>query len=179
MSKIGKRLVPVPQGVTVTVAPAEVTVKGPKGTLKRPVPRGIRIKQDGNVIQVERTDESRESAINYGTARAHLANMIQGASAGFQKILVLEGVGYRAQATKTAVQLSLGFSHPVEYKIPAGITVETPEPTRLIVSGADVELVGQVSAELRRFRPPEPYKGKGMRYDGERIRRKAGKAAGK
>lgn len=179
MSKIGKRPVSIPQGVTVTVASSEVTVKGPKGTLKRPVPRGINIKQDAGVLQVERTDQSRESAVNYGTARAHLANMVKGVSAGFQKTLILEGVGYRATSTKNAVQLALGFSHPIEYKIPAGITVETPEPTKLIVSGANNELVGQVSAELRRYRPPEPYKGKGMRYEGERIRRKAGKAAGK
>jgi large subunit ribosomal protein L6 len=117
--------------------------------------------------------------MNYGTMRAHIANMVKGVTDGFQKILIMEGVGYRGQAAKKGVTLSLGFSHPIEYTAPAGVTIETPEPTRIVVSGIDIERVGQVAAELRQYRKPEPYKGKGIRYDGERIRRKAGKAAGK
>lgn len=179
MSKIGKKPVPVPKGVTVTLKPGAIEVKGPKGTLTRALPPTVRVKEEKGEIVVERADMSRVSAMNYGTMRAHIANMVKGVTEGFQKILVMEGVGYRAQAAKKGVTLSLGFSHPIEYTAPAGITIETPEPTRLVVSGIDIERVGQVAAELRKYRKPEPYKGKGIRYDGERIRRKAGKAAGK
>ncbi len=179
MSKVGKRPVAVPKGVTVTVAGGNVTAKGPKGTLTRPVAHGVAIRQEGDTMLVERVGGGKTAAIMHGSTRAHLANMVQGVSQGFTKVMVLEGVGYRAQAGKGQVTLSLGFSHPIEYKVRAGVTVETPEPTKLVVSGCDIEAVGQVAAELRRYRPPEPYKGKGMRYEGEKIRRKAGKAAGK
>ncbi|MEK8022314.1 MAG: 50S ribosomal protein L6 [Candidatus Hydrogenedentota bacterium] len=183
MSKVGKKPVPVPKGVTVTLDPRKVTVKGPKGTLHRPIPDAVRVKQattDGELnIHVERADMSKQSAISYATMRSHIANMIKGVTVGFQKTMILEGVGYRAQGGKKSVQMSLGFSHQIDHPLREGVTVETPEPTKLIVSGADIEAVGQVCAELRRYRPPEPYKGKGMRYEGEKIRRKAGKAAGK
>lgn len=179
MSKIGKKPMPVPKGVTVTIKPREVSVKGPKGTLLRALPMTVRLRQDGEEIVVERADMSRESAMTYGTIRAHLANMVKGVTEGFQKTLILEGVGYRAQRAKKGVTLSLGFSHPIEYKALEGVTIETPEPTKIVVSGIDIERVGRVAAELRKYRKPEPYKGKGIRYEGERIRRKAGKAAGK
>jgi len=179
MSKVGKKPVPLPKGVTVSIGVREVSVKGPKGNLKRAVPMSVLVKQEGDEIIVSRRDQSRESAMSYATTRAHIANMVKGVTDGFQKIMILEGVGYRAQGGKKSVQLSLGFSHPIEYHLREGVTVETPEPTRLIVSGADIEAVGQVCAELRQYRQPEPYKGKGMRYEGEKIRRKAGKAAGK
>lgn len=179
MSKVGRRPVAVPKGVTVTVSAGTMTVKGPKGTLARPVPHGIAIRQEGEALLVERVGGGKVASMNHGSTRAHLANMVKGVHEGFSKTMILEGVGYRAQAGKGKVSLSLGFSHPVDYAVRAGVTVETPEPTKLVVSGCDIEAVGQVAAELRKYRPPEPYKGKGMRYEGEKIRRKAGKAAGK
>lgn len=179
MSKVGKKPVPVPKGVTITITPRDITVKGTNGKLVRALPSSVEVKQDGDTVVVSRRDMSKESAMSYATIRAHVANMVKGVTEGFKKTMILEGVGYRAVGGKKTVQLALGFSHPIEYVLREGVTVETPEPTKLIITGADIEAVGQVAAELRRYRPPEPYKGKGMRYEGEKIRRKAGKAAGK
>lgn len=179
MSKIARKPTIIPDGVTIVAKDGSVTLKGSKGELTRKVPACIKIKIDDSGALVERADESRQSAIMLGTMSAHLKNMVKGVTEGFEKTLILEGVGYRAQAGKDSVNLSLGFSHPIDYKVREGVTVKTPEPTKMIISGNDIEAVGQVSAELRSFKPPEPYKGKGIRYEGEHIRRKAGKAAAK
>ncbi len=179
MSRIGKQPVAIPSGVTVAVKDGQVSVKGPKGALARTIPSSLGVKIEDGKVLVEKLGTSKQAGMDYGTLRAHIANMVKGVTEGFRRTLLIEGVGYRAQASKSAVSMTLGFSHPIEYPLPAGITVETPEPTKVIVSGTDCEIVGRVAMELRNFRPPEPYKGKGVRYENERVRRKAGKAAGK
>jgi len=175
MSRIGKQPVVVPDGVTVRIDGREVNVKGPKGEVDTRLPVEITARLDDGQVLVERSgDESRDRAM-HGLARSLVANMVEGVTAGFMKRLEIIGVGYRAEATGRAVKLNLGFSHPIEYPVPQGIEVKTPSPTVIEVSGADRQVVGQVAAELRALRPTEPYKGKGIKYEGEYVRRKAGK----
>jgi large subunit ribosomal protein L6 len=177
MSRIGKAPIPVPGGVDVAVSGARVTVKGPKGTLERDLPPTITVRQDGEQLLVERPDDQRENRALHGLVRSLVNNMVVGVTQGFTKELEIVGVGYRATAQgPTAINLALGFSHPVSVTAPDGITFEVPSPNRIVVSGIDKEKVGQVAADIRAWRKPEPYKGKGVRYAGERIVRKAGKA---
>jgi large subunit ribosomal protein L6 len=179
MSRIGKRPIPLPNGVTVTVEGNTVKVKGPKGELQRTLHSELSVALENNEVTVSRpSDEARHKAL-HGLSRTLVANMVEGTSKGFQKTLELVGVGYKAEKRPYGLQLALGFSHPVEYKAPKGITLTAPQPTQIIIDGADKEIVGQVAAEIRSLRPPEPYKGKGVKYQGEQIRRKAGKAGGK
>jgi len=178
MSRIGRSPIPVPSGVTVTLAGDSVTVKGPQGTLDRQLPPGITISQDGDVLVVARPDDERHHRALHGLTRSLVANMVTGVTQGFTKELEIVGVGYRANAKgPNALELALGFSHTVPVNAPDGITFEVPTPTRVIVKGIDKEQVGQVAANIRKIRKPEPYKGKGVRYAGERVLRKAGKAA--
>jgi large subunit ribosomal protein L6 len=177
MSRIGKAPIPVPGGVDVAIAGARVTVKGPKGTLERDLPTTITVRQDGEVLLVERPDDQRENRALHGLVRSLVNNMVVGVTQGFTKELEIVGVGYRATSRGPgAVDLALGFSHPVNVTAPDGITFEVPAPNRIVVTGIDKEKVGQVAADIRAWRKPEPYKGKGVRYAGERILRKAGKA---
>jgi large subunit ribosomal protein L6 len=176
MSRIGKMPVTVPSGVDVKVDGAQVTVKGSKGELSREFTDRVSFAMDDGVITVAREDDTRESRALHGLSRALLANMVEGVSEGFSKVLEIQGVGYRASLKGSDIELLVGFSHPVNVKAPKGITFEVPEPTRIVVSGIDKEQVGQVAADIRKVRPPEPYKGKGIRYEGEYVRRKAGKA---
>ncbi len=178
MSRIGKAPIPVPSGVDVSVAGNEVTVKGPKGTLFRRLPADITVRQDGAEILVERPDDEREHRALHGLTRSLVNNMVVGVTDGFTKDLEIVGVGYRATAQgPNRLELALGFSHPVTIEAPDGITFEVPQPTRITVRGIDKEIVGQVAANIRKVRKPEPYKGKGVRYAGEVVQRKAGKAA--
>ncbi|MGI8756765.1 MAG: 50S ribosomal protein L6 [Acidimicrobiales bacterium] len=177
MSRIGKSPIPVPSGVDVTVAERHVTVKGPKGSLDRPIPGAITIRQDGDVLMVERPDDERQTRAMHGLVRSLVNNMVVGVTQGFTKELEIIGVGYRATARGSdALDLALGFSHPVVVRAPAGITFDVPTPNRIDVKGSDKELVGQVAADIRKLRKPEPYKGKGVRYLGEHVTRKAGKS---
>jgi large subunit ribosomal protein L6 len=175
MSRIGKRPVPIPGGVTVTVADDVVRVKGPKGELHASVLGGTTVTIEGGEARVTSEKLTRNPA--FGTMRAHIQNMVTGVTAGFSKTLEIVGTGYRAQMDGKNLVLQLGYSHPITFVPPAGITVRVENPTRLVISGADKALVGQAAADIRGFRPPEPYKGKGVKYEGEYIRRKAGKAA--
>ncbi len=169
MSRVGKSPVPVPKGVEVNVSAAQVSIKGPLGSLTQPLTDVIRVKKDGDVITVEQVDESIRSNAMSGTTRALLANMIQGVTKGFERRLNLVGVGYRAQAAGDKLNLTLGFSHPVVHSMPKGVKAETPTQTEIVIKGIDKQQVGQVAAEVRAYRPPEPYKGKGVRYAGERV----------
>ncbi len=178
MSRIGRSPIPVPAGVTVEVNNSHVKVSGPKGTLERDMPRDITLREDDGVLLVERPDDQRQHRALHGLTRSLVNNMVVGVTEGFQRDLEIVGVGYRAAATTaTKLDLALGFSHPVSVDAPQGITFETPAPTRITVRGIDKEVVGQVAANIRSLRKPEPYKGKGVRYAGEVVRRKAGKAA--
>jgi large subunit ribosomal protein L6 len=168
--------VTVPSGVDVQIQGTRVTVKGAKGQLSREFADRVEFQAEDGVITVVRQDETRESRALHGLSRALLANMVHGVSEGFSKTLEIQGVGYRASLKGNDIELLVGFSHPVDVAAPDGITFEVPEPSRIIVSGIDKEQVGQVAAEIRGVRPPEPYKGKGIRYAGEHVRRKAGKA---
>jgi large subunit ribosomal protein L6 len=176
MSRIGKMPVSVPSGVDVRIDGTKVTVKGAKGELKRDFHERVGFDLDGDVLTVTRADDTRESKSLHGLSRALLANMMVGVSEGYTKVLEIHGVGYRAALKGSAIELQVGFSHTVVVEPPEGITFDVPEPTRISVSGIDKELVGQVAADIRKVRPPEPYKGKGIRYAGEHVRRKAGKA---
>ena len=179
MSRIGKLPIEIPKGVTVTVEGNTVKVKGPRGELSRTINSELSVELKDNTVIVSRpSDESGHKAL-HGLSRTLVANMVEGVTKGFQKTLDIVGVGYRAEARPYGLQLALGFSHPVEYKAPAGIKLSAPQPTQIVVDGANKEVVGQVAAELRSLRPPEPYKGKGIKYAGEQIRRKAGKAGSK
>ena len=179
MSRIGKLPITVPAGVTVTVDGNVVRVKGPKGELQHTIPSGISIARDGDTLNVSReTEESNHKSL-HGLTRSLIANMVQGVTAGYRKELAITGVGFKAEVRPYGLQLSLGFSHTIEYKAPTGIKLTAPQPTSVVIDGSDKALVGQVAAEIRGLRPPEPYKGKGIRYAGEVIRRKAGKAGGK
>ena len=176
MSRVGKRPVPIPGGVTVTVAEDTVHVKGPKGELRHPVLAGTTVTVDGGEARVTAEKITRNPA--FGTMRAQLANMVTGVTAGFSKTLEIVGTGYRAALEGKTLVMQLGFSHPIRFEPPEGIAIKVENPTRVTVSGFDKAQVGQVAADIRGFRPPEPYKGKGIKYEGEYIRRKAGKAAG-
>ena len=177
MSRIGKKPVQIPAGVTVTVEGSHVSVKGPKGELDRTFSELVTISQEGEEILVTRNDESTESNARQGLTRTLISNMVEGVSKGFEKKLELTGVGYRAALKGKDLDLSLGYSHPVIYVAPEGISFEVPDNTHITVKGISKEQVGQVAAEVRSKRPPEPYKGKGIHYEGEHIRRKLGKAA--
>jgi large subunit ribosomal protein L6 len=177
MSRIGKKPVPLPRGVTATLDGRTLTVKGPRGEMRRTFhPEMALAVEDGQVVVRRPSDESRHKAL-HGLTRTLVNNMVDGVTKGFVKALEIQGVGYKAEVTKDGVQLIVGFSHTVRYKTPAGITVTATTPTQLKIEGVDKELVGQVAAEIRSVRPPEPYKGKGIRYVGEKVRRKAGKTA--
>lgn len=177
MSRIGKMPVAVPSGVQVTISGNTVTAKGPKGELTRSFPESMSIKQDGDTIVVERPDDTRESKSFHGLTRTLINNMVVGVSDGFSKKLELVGVGYRAALKGRDLEMQLGYSHPVLVKAPEHITFEVPSQNEIIVSGPSKEEVGQVAANIRKWRKPEPYKGKGIRYEGEYVRRKLGKAA--
>ena len=178
MSRIGRAPIPVPAGVDVDISEGHVVVKGPKGTLERDLPRDITIRHDDGMLLVERPDDERAHRALHGLTRSLVNNMVVGVTTGFRKDLEIVGVGYRAIAKgPTTVELAVGYSHPVIIEAPAGVTFEVPAPTRLSVLGSNKEDVGQVAADIRAVRKPEPYKGKGIRYAGEVVRRKAGKAA--
>lgn len=177
MSRIGKKPVQIPAGVTVTVDGTHVAVKGSKGELERTFSQLLTIRQEGEEILVERNDDTSESNAQQGLARTLVNNMVVGVSEGFEKRLEMTGVGYRVALKGSDLDLSLGYSHPILYKAPAGISFEVPDNTHINVKGISKEQVGQVAAEIRSKRPPEPYKGKGIHYVGEHIRRKLGKAA--
>lgn len=179
MSRIGKRPITVPNQVTLTIDGQHVAVKGPKGSLAREIPSLIAVKQDGNTVNVNRINESRQARQLHGLSRTLVSNMIEGVSQGFQKRLQIQGVGYRAQAQGRQLTLNVGYSKPVEMTMPEGIQVAVERNTEVTISGIDKEVVGNVAAKIRDVRPPEPYKGKGIRYAGEAIRRKAGKAGKK
>jgi large subunit ribosomal protein L6 len=179
MSRIGRKPIPVPKGVTVTVDGNVVRVKGPKGELERKLHPAITAAQEDGTVVVARPSDEPEHRALHGLSRTLVANMIEGVTKGFQKTLEITGVGYKAEPRPYGLQLALGFSHPVQFKAPTGIKLSAPNPTTVVIEGANKEIVGQVAAELRGLRPPEPYKGKGIKYAGEQIRRKAGKAGGK
>lgn len=177
MSRVGRTPIPVPSGVEVSIAGRVVTVKGPKGTLARPIPGDITVRQEDATLLVERPDDERQNRALHGLTRSLVNNMVVGVSDGFNRDLEIVGVGYRATARGPAqIELALGFSHPVVVEAPEGITFEVSGPQRISVRGIDKEMVGQVAANIRKIRKPEPYKGKGVRYAGERVIRKAGKA---
>jgi large subunit ribosomal protein L6 len=179
MSRIGKRPVAVPAGVSVAITGNVIVVKGPRGELSRALPAEMLVKQEGATLLVERPSDATSHKALHGLTRTLVANMVEGVTSGFSKTLEITGVGYKAEIQPYGVKLSLGLSHQIEYKAPAGIAITAPNPTTVVVAGMSKELVGQVAAEIRSFRKPEPYKGKGVRYAGEAIRRKAGKAGGK
>ena len=179
MSRIGKAPITVPNGVTVTLTGNRVHVKGPKGELERSLPAEIVVKQENGVVTVERPSDEPNHRALHGLTRTLVANMVDGVTKGFRKTLEIVGVGYKAEARPYGLQLALGFSHPIEFRAPQGIKLTAPNPTTVIIDGSNKEVVGQVAAEIRSLRPPEPYKGKGIKYQGEQIRRKAGKAGGK
>ena len=178
MSRIGRAPIPVPDGVDIAVADGRITVTGPRGTLERELPPDMAVRQDDGVLVVERPDDERRHRALHGLTRSLVNNMVVGVTQGFQRDLEIVGVGYRAVAQgPDRLELALGFSHPVVFEAPEGITFEVPSPTRISVRGIDKQAVGQVAADIRQIRKPEPYKGKGVRYAGETVRRKAGKAA--
>ena len=179
MSRIGKRPVPVPKNVTATLDGHTIKVKGPRGELERRLHHLMAITlENGEIVVARPSDESEHKAL-HGLTRTLVANMVEGVTTGFKKTLEIIGVGYKAEVRPYGLQLALGYSHPIEYRAPKGIKLTAPQPTTVIIEGADKEMVGQVAAELRSLRPPEPYKGKGIKYAGEQVRRKAGKAGGK
>jgi len=179
MSRIGKLPITVPAGVTVKVEGNKVSVKGPKGELSRTIHSEMSVKLDGSTLTVSRpSDETLHKSL-HGLSRTLLANMVEGCAKGYSKSLEINGVGFKAEPKPFGLQLALGYSHQVVYKAPAGIKLTAPQPTQVLIEGADKEKVGQVAAEIRALRPPEPYKGKGIKYVGETVRRKAGKAGGK
>ena len=180
MSRIGRSPIDVPGNVSVSFSDRTVTVKGPAGTLSRDLPGAISVRQDGEQLLVERPNDERQNRALHGLSRTLVANMVTGVTAGFTKELEIVGVGYRAEAQGPGkLRLALGFSHPVLFDAPDGITFEVPQPTRIVVKGIDKEIVGQVAANIRSLRKPEPYKGKGVKYAGEKILRKAGKTGKK
>lgn len=175
MSRIGKKPVPVPSGVTANVAGQTISVKGPKGTLELMLHDDVAAKMEEGAVHIDPRNESKRARAMWGTTRSLLANIMTGVSKGFERRLEITGVGYRAAVQGKNLQLSLGYSHEVNYPIPEGITIATPRPVEIVISGIDKQKVGQVAAEIRDYRPPEPYKGKGVRYAGEYIFRKEGK----
>ena len=178
MSRIGKQPITIPGGVDVSLEGQHVTVKGPKGTLEHDVPETITVSRDGDTLLVTRPDDERQNRALHGLTRSLVANMVTGVSDGFSRDLEIVGVGYRATAAgPNRLELQVGYSHPVAVDAPAGVEFEVPAPTRITVKGYDKQLVGQVAADIRKIRKPEPYKGKGIRYSDERVLRKAGKSA--
>ena len=175
MSRIANAPVLIPKGVETSLSETEVSVKGSKGNLNLPLHYLVSVAQDGEELKVSAKDDTRQAGALAGTFRSLINNMILGVSEGFQKKLELQGVGYRAKASGKSINLTVGYSHPIDYKLPDGVTVETPSQTEIVITGADKQVVGQVAAELRDFRPPEPYKGKGIRYSDERVYRKEAK----
>lgn len=175
MSRIANNPVTLPAGVELTVVDQRVAVKGSKGTLEMALHSQVGVNVDSNVVTFSALNRSKASRAMSGTVRSLVSNMVQGVSEGFERKLVLNGVGYRAKAAGSTINLTLGFSHPVEYELPVGVTVETPSQTEIVLKGIDKQQVGQVAAEIRAFRPPEPYKGKGVRYADEQVRRKEAK----
>jgi len=175
MSRVAKAPVEVPAGVTVTLSGQDIKVKGPVGELSQTIHSLVAVSQEENSIKTTVASEDKNAWAQAGTARALINNMVEGVSKGFEKKLLLNGVGYRAKAAGKSLNLSLGFSHPVDHAIPAGITVETPSQTEIVLKGADKQLVGQTAANIRAYRKPEPYKGKGIRYSDEHVRRKEAK----
>jgi large subunit ribosomal protein L6 len=177
MSRIGRQPIDVPDGVTVSLGPGRVTVNGPKGELAQPVSERMQIAEDDGTLTVTRpTDRGPDRAL-HGLTRSLIANMVVGVTDGFERQLEIQGVGYRAKLAGKALELSVGYSHPITIQAPDGIEFEVPQPTQVIVRGIDKQLVGETAARIRRVRPPEPYKGKGIRYAGEQVRRKVGKRA--
>ncbi len=177
MSRIGRQPIPVPAGVTISIAPERVTVNGPKGELSERIHRDMQVSQEGEEVLVRRPTDRGEHRALHGLTRTLVANMVQGVTAGFEKRLEIQGVGYRAQLRGRDLELALGYSHPVSIKAPDGIEFEVPQPTRITVRGASKQQVGEVAALIRKQRKPEPYKGKGIRYEGEYVARKVGKRA--
>ena len=177
MSRVGQAPITVPDGVTVTLADGGVHVKGPKGELRRSIPEGITVSQDDGVLTVARDGDARDVKALHGLVRSLIANMVLGVTQGFEKNLEIHGVGYRASKQGSDIELAVGFSHTVRKAAPSGIEFDVPTPTRITVRGIDKELVGQTAAEIRAIKKPEPYKAKGIRYEGEHVRRKGGKAA--
>jgi large subunit ribosomal protein L6 len=177
MSRIGKRPIELPSGVNVSLSPGRVMVNGPLGELSQQVPARMKIEQSDGELTVTRPTERGEDRALHGLTRSLIANMVEGVTKGFEKRLELQGVGYRASLQGTDLRLDVGYSHPVVMKPPQGVTFEVPAPTQIVVKGVDKQQVGQTAAEVRRVRPPEPYKGKGIRYEGEYVRRKVGKRA--
>jgi len=177
MSRIGRKPIPLPAGVSVAIAPGRVTVNGPLGELTQSVPQRMSVEQEDGELLVKRPTDRGEDRALHGLARTLVANMVEGVTSGFQKTLEIQGVGYRASLRGTSLELNVGFSHSVVKPPPDGIEFAVPQPTLVIVKGIDKQKVGQVAAEVRSVRPPEPYKGKGIRYQGEHVRRKVGKRA--
>jgi large subunit ribosomal protein L6 len=177
MSRIGKTPIEVPSTVAVAITAGRVQVNGPLGELSQQVPARMQIEQrDGEIVVTRPTDRGEDRAL-HGLTRSLIANMVEGVTKGFEKRLEIQGVGYRATLKGTTLELAVGYSHPVSIEPPAGITFEVPQPTQVIVKGSDKQAVGEIAAKIRKVRPPEPYKGKGIRYEGERVRRKVGKRA--
>jgi len=177
VSRIGRKPIPVPDGVSVSIEPGVVRVAGPRGDLSEVVPRDITIAQeDGQLVVTRPTDRGEHRAL-HGLTRSLVANMVEGVTSGFTRSLEIQGVGYRAQLRGSDLELALGYSHPVSVKAPQGIEFEVPQPTRIVVKGNSKQAVGQIAANIREQRPPEPYKGKGIRYEGEHVARKVGKRA--
>jgi large subunit ribosomal protein L6 len=177
MSRIGKKPIAIPDGVTVDIKPELISVKGPKGELDQEVSRDMKVLTSDGTLTVERPTDRGEHRALHGLTRSLIANMVEGVTQGFEKRLEIQGVGYRARLQGKALELSVGYSHPVSVTAPEGIEFEVPVPTQIVVRGIDKQLVGEVAARIRRTRPPEPYKGKGIRYEGEHVRRKVGKRA--
>ena len=177
MSRIGRQPIELPAGVSVSIAPGRVMVNGPLGELSQSVPQRILVEQGEGELRVVRPTDRGEDRALHGLTRTLVANMVEGVTKGFEKRLEIQGIGYRAQLKGEDLELAVGYSHPVPYKAPKGISFEVPQPTAIVVKGIDKQQVGQVAAEIRSVRPPEPYKGKGIRYEGEYVRRKVGKRA--
>jgi large subunit ribosomal protein L6 len=177
MSRIGKKPIPVPEGVTVSVGPGRVTVNGPRGELAQVVSQRMEIAEEDGTLTVTRPTDRGEDRAIHGLTRSLVANMVEGVTEGFEKRLEIQGVGYRARLQGKSLELSVGYSHPVAITAPDGIEFEVPQPTQVIVRGIDKQMVGEIAARIRRHRPPEPYKGKGVRYADEQVRRKVGKRA--
>ena len=178
MSRIGKKAITVPAGITADVEGQTVKLKGPKGALQVVLHDDVAVKLEGGQIKVDPRNETKRARSMWGTSRTLVSNLVTGVTKGFERKLEITGVGYRAAVQGKNLQIALGYSHDVIYPVPEGIAITTPKPTEIVVTGIDKQKVGQVAAEIRAFRPPEPYKGKGVKYEGEHIRRKAGKAAG-
>jgi large subunit ribosomal protein L6 len=177
MSRIGKQPIPLPDGVSIEIAPGSVSVKGPKGELSQELPREMKVEQADGTITVERPTDRGDHRALHGLTRSLIANMVEGVTDGFEKRLEIQGVGYRAQLKGKNLELALGYSHPIQLDAPEGIDFEVPQPTEVVVKGIDKQLVGETAARIRKRRPPEPYKGKGVRYAGEQVTRKVGKRA--